>query len=266
MQLTLPVSYFALFCNFCIKNVCFPCTHKTTKFTLLNVAHSFNFSDISSMENDCIWPCLKLLISAGKCDEVLEFLLQHDIDPSELVSGRFILTTAAQFANLELAATLSELDVPDIIDDMGWSPVIGAIHSGSVKMLSKILHAGYKMDTSPIDCLRLASELNFCSESILLLLKKGAPTRDVKILHKSLHPVFAAAGWKLHCEVDLFKKPDRVYSLLEISRCAIRVNLCQENNLIVQVEKLPLPRALKSFLLFGFDCQHDSDKSNRGMV
>ena len=203
-------------------------------------------------EMDCsTWTYLGKLISDGYCKKAMDFMKENNIDPSQKVEGNYVLISAAHFNNQKLVKRLLKTQrIPDVLDSEGWSAVVGAIHSGSDEMLEIILEAGFRMDRSPIDCLRLAAHLDFNSKSVFRLIQLGASCENVQRVDDTLTAHFVAAGWQQELMDEGFSNPSKVFSLKDIARNCVRSCVRKDRNLVVQVQKLSLPTSLKSYLLY----------------
>ena len=92
---------------------------------------------------------------------------------------------------------------------------------------------------------------NYWKVGVYLLLEAGATLSNVTHV-----PVlwdmarFKAAGFRQEEENSSFDRPLEVHPLQDICRNAVRRHLKTDRNFIVQIEKLPLPKLMKKFLLF----------------
>ena len=145
---------------------------------------------------------------------------------------------------------------PDLTDKSGVNPMIAAVARGdNPSLLLLMMQKGYSFisDTGRsalVEANELSQEGN-CK----VLLQAGAPVAGLAVLGPFwIRKVFVAAGWRVDEEL-MFPRPPtfRCPSLKTICRSTIRKS-CQvsEQNLFVQVPKLPLPRPLHLYLLWGF--------------
>ena len=166
------------------------------------------------------------------------------------IAGNIILVEACLSGNKEFVLELLECCswAQDIKDVRGWTPVRAAVHSGSSDLLLNLLSLGYHPD---IQALEFAANwaLNPQCE---LLLAAGTPLCNFhgEVDHRMICR-FRSAGWRQDEENIEFQTPTEVKPLMIICRNAVRRHLNTEMNFIVQVEKLPLPTALKGFVLLG---------------
>jgi hypothetical protein len=189
---------------------------------------------------------------AGDVQLAEAVIVCFNLNIDRLNLGTSLLNEACIYGQKELVEFLIRKGATDLTDICGDNAALSALLSGTLENLEFVLSIGFSpVSETGRNALDIATIISY-KGAMLPLLKAGAPVGNIGHVYiPDYLPNFKQAGWKQHEENQQFDNPEKVYPLSLLSRNIVRRNLKTNQNMLVTTKQLPLPKALKYFILFG---------------